>query len=583
MNLLRRAKAIKDISLLEKPINAFINRIDQEQSKNSGALLRCIDLLIDQNQSKIIKKYKIPDIDDPFDLKQEIWDNLKTRKTDLDPKLIRRLKHEPPLNNIKFTKEYHNFIKELYPLDNQPFKTQIKFFNLENNHKKYDKINHEKLYKKYLELPKPAPQYLPPLILKDFSSKFILNNQKFANRNVIEGHLIKENKSAIRRSMRNEIYRRKEYHDICLKILNDVKKAGFEITEQEQIRMIYLSFFKDRDDVAKHLNDLNLYNSFTFKDYQSILETFGKRNDLLGVLLFLAIRHDKFDIISDILPQVGLGHIIDLEDTDNFKLIDISLTNLLEYFTTHIDRPDHFKYLSRTINCITKLPVITNEIIDQIIKLLTNFGLIKHAEILFETAYFKYTGEQSTIISEWLYIYTQLKKITNDSSIFFKLSATHSSFLHLITAYCESQSFDKVEQLKYIIDNLSTQRMSTRLYLEIFKGLKQRDDWGIEELKISIKMLIDDLVPKDESEMISENIKSGLRVSNLLIELIFTICADKLHTQGISVQDKINNLKQLNLKWSDLTRDKKTGAFEADRNAYINNAFLNEIYTIMLR
>ncbi|KAI5951239.1 hypothetical protein KGF54_004313 [Candida jiufengensis] len=580
MNILRQTKAIKDISLLEKPINAFIRRVGQEQSKNSGPLLKCIDSLINQNQSKLIERFKLHNIDDEFELKQQLWDNLKTRRTDLDPKLIKRLKHQPP-TDIQFTTEYNKFIKELYPLNNKPFKSQVRFFDLESNHKKYDNINHEKLFKKYLELPKPAPQYLPPSILKDFISKFVLNNRHFANRNILEGSIISSNKAGLIKSMRNEINRRKEYHDMCLKVLNDSKKAGFDATEQEQIRIIYLSFFKDRQDLVGDLEGENLYNEFTMANYQSILQTFGRRSDLLGILLFLAIRHDKFEIIADVLPQVGLGHIIGLEDVDNFKLIDISLINLLDYFTTHIDRPNHFKYLSNTIEQIIKLPVITNEIVDQTIKLLMNFGLIKHAEILFETAYFRYPGESSNIISEWLYIFTKLKAINNDNSTFYKLSPTHSSFLHLIKGYSMDQPFDKIEQLMYIMNNMSSQRSSTTMYIEIFKGLKHRDDWKLYELRSSLKLLVNDLNYKNNAEVVTDNSNSGLRISNLLMELVFTVSVDKLHLEG----DSTNNIDQLNklkLKWQEMVKERKIGAFEAERIAYINDGFLLEVYNILV-
>ncbi|KAF6062820.1 hypothetical protein FOB64_005863 [Candida albicans] len=195
---------------------------------------------------------------------------------------------------------------------------------------------------------------------------------------------------------------------MCGKIINDLKLANLPITQPEQIRLIYLSFFKDRQDLLKNFNPRQLkllnYPQFNWGNYQMLIKSFGdNRRDLLSVLLLLATRHDQFDIIQDILPKVNLGYIV-------------------------------------------------NSISQTLIEL----GYIKQAEKLFELAFFqdpkptppeyensesisykRLTTEDSIINQEWQFIYTKLKSITNDNTIIHKLIPVELTFLNLIEGYCK--------------------------------------------------------------------------------------------------------------------------------------------------
>lgn len=609
MNIIKQAKA-KNIFLLEKPVNTFIRRVGAEQSKSSGPLLRCIDLLINQHQPELIKKYRIEPIDDQYELKQRIWDKLKLRRTDQDPVLVKRMKYKP--SDVLYTKEYNNFIKEIYPVNDDPFQSATAPLDLKHNATKYQGINHEHAFKRYLDLPKPAPQFLPPSILQTFINKYVLRYRQFANRNVLEGCMLRDDTNGLSSAIRKENSRRYEYLNLCQFILNDLKQVGFELTQQEQVRMIYLSYFKDRKDIISQLGeDKDLgYSRFTFAEYDLILATFGDRRDLLGVLLLLAIRHDQFDIISDILPKVGLGGIIGVENKSDLKVIDISLINLLGYFNTFIDRPEYIQYLANTIEVLNQIPVITNEIVDGLIKVLTDLDLIKHAEILFETAYFQpaYTNEDSEILTEWRYIYTKLKGMTQNESVFYKLSPNHYSFLTLFQGYCRGQSFDKIRHLMHVMDNLTKQKMSTKMYFDIFKSFKNRNDWPLKDLNFILTRLINEIdSSKDNDDLdalkllsrmgLLENSfamedqwdgefattyhgDSPLRLSNLLLECIFMVCTSRLYQMGVTA--KLSSLKDLKVRWEAMVEPKKVGPFEADRLSYINKAILMEVVHIMV-
>ncbi|KAI5969273.1 hypothetical protein CANMA_001720 [Candida margitis] len=608
MNIIRQAKA-KNIFLLEKPINTFIRRVEAEQSKNSGPLLKCIDLLINQHEVELIEKYRVQHTDDQYELKQRVWDKLKLRRTDEDPALLKRSDSKP--SDISYTKEYNNFVKELYPVEDQPFSSRFSPLDLSNVAKKYQDINHDHTFKRYLDLPKPAPQFLPPSILQTFIKKYVLTQKHFANRNVIEGCLLRGDTNGLSKALRNENSRRQDYRNSCQSILNDLKQAGFELTQQEQVRMIYLSYFKDRHDIVSCVGsepDLG-YKRFTFEEYESILKSFGDRRDLLGVLLFLATRHDRFDVISDILPKAGLGEIIGVGDKSDLKLIDLSLINLLSYFSTFIDRPGYIQYLANTIDKVNQIPVITNEIVDGLIKILIDLDLIKHSEILFETAYFPSgsNNEDNEVFPEWRYIYTKLKSITLDTSVFYNLSPNHLSFLNLLQGYCHKQSFDKVKQLIYVMDNLTNQKMSTKMYFDIFKGLHSRSDWNIDNLTFTLIRLLNEIDSNrgndDLHSLRSLSVTghfdatalqdhwaaewatrdasvSPLRLSNLLMECLIMACITQLHRIG--EKSKLDSIKNIKVRWEKMVVPKKFGPCEAERLSYINKAVLMEIVAAML-
>ncbi|CCG20923.1 hypothetical protein CORT_0A05350 [Candida orthopsilosis Co 90-125] len=608
MNIIKQAKA-KNIFLLEKPVNTFIRRVGAEQSKNTGPLLKCIDVLINQYQPELMKKYSVEHTDDQYELKQRIWDKLKIRRTDQDPVLLKRMEFKP--SDILYTREYNNFIKVLYPADDDPFQSKFTPFDLKHTATKYQNINHEHAFKRYSDLPKPAPQFLPPSILQIFIKKYVLKQRYFANRNILEGCLLRGDANGLSNAMRNENTRREEYRNSCQSVLNDLKQAGLELTQQEQVRMIYLTYFKDRHDIVSLVgDDKDLgYKRFTFEEYESILKTFGDRRDLLGVLLFLATRHDRFDIICDILPKVGLGSILGVENKNNLKLIDISLINLLGYFHTFIDRKGYIKYLANTIEELNQIPVITNEIVDGLIKVLTDLELVKHAEILFETAYFQTppNNEEDEILAEWRYIYTKLKATTQDKSVFYKLSPNHLSFLTLFQGYCRKQSFDKIKQLMYVMDNLTNQKMSTKMYFEIFKGLKNRSNWTIDDLRFTLSRLLNQIdANKDNNDLNSLRILSGmgyldsaalqgiwvgdycardasdtsLRLSNLLLDCIFMACVKHLHQIGETT--RMGSIEKARSRWEKMVEPKKFGPHEAERLSFINKAVLMEIVTIMV-
>jgi len=554
MNILRRFKTTTSTTssspqILLTSIEAFTARVKDEQAHNSGPLLKCIDLLIDKYQPLLLEKFKIDSsssTSDPYVIQQQIWDNLKIKRSQsLDPNIkIRQELMERNTNEMIIDHQsmpYRNFIKQLYPLKSlHSTNNKSEYFDFVNNSKKYLSINHEELYKRYLDLPHPAPRFLTFDDLQNFINKFLLLKPHYSNRNVIEANIFKNDYQSAINSLNLEIEKRQIYHDMCGKIINDLKLANLPITQPEQIRLIYLSFFKDRQDLLKNFNPRQLkllnYPQFNWGNYQMLIKLFGdNRRDLLSVLLLLATRHDQFDIIQDILPKVNLGCILDPGQSTNtnantsLKLTDNSLRHLIYYFTWYIDRPNFDTYLARTIDYITNnIPVLTTDIVNSISQTLIELGYIKQAEKLFELAFFqdpkptppeyensesisykRLTTEDSIINQEWQFIYTKLKSITNDNTIIHKLIPVELTFLNLIEGYCKFGNFDQIKQLINIMDNIAKQPLSTRIYIRIFKafinnssnGTNQQleNDWTLDDLSSILTRLINDIDTIDEA------------------------------------------------------------------------------------
>ncbi|KAK6872937.1 hypothetical protein K6H10_004991 [Candida tropicalis] len=655
MNLLLRRfnSTFSNGSLFLKSIDKLSLRVKNEQAQHSGALLKCIDLLIEKYQPLLIQKFNInPNISDQYKIQQEIWDHLK-RMRSIYKDNNKRLREKSMKNNqVLYTKEYREFIRELYPINikskKKIFDSEVKYFDFVNNSKKHLNINHDELYKRYLDLPSPAPRYMNHEDLENFINNFILRRKHYANSNQIEGCIIKENFQGAIKTINRQNEDRKIYKEMCIKVINDIHMSNLPVTRNEQIRLIYLSYFKDRQDIIKYIDKNNEklnYPEYNWNDYSAMLESFGERDDILGILLFLATRHDKFDIIKDILPRVGLGELINSNNINSsmIKLKDISLNHLLFYFTYYIiDRPEYEMYLTNTIDYITNnVSIIETEMINAILSSLIQLGHIKQAQMLFEAAFFqdvgssqqdidnsetilykKFTSEDGQIFKEWLSIFINLKEITQDKDIIYKLIPRDTSFVVFIDGYCKYGEFSQVKQMIYIMENFAKQPLTTRMYTRIFTGFMKRagqSGWELDEFIEILTRLVRDIdgkestpgylnklindgsvevpdhgEPTSSSMMIGQHSSLGiyentniLRLSNLLMETIISGLESLLQSEGNTTHDdaleSLKNLRDKREVMLENQHQKAGSVYYADRLDYVNRAILFETFSIVSR
>lgn len=64
--------------------------------------------------------------------------------------------------------------------------------------------------------------------------------------------------------------------------------------------------------------------------------------------------------------------------------------------------------------------------------------------------------------------FINLKEITQDKDIIYKLIPRDTSFVVFIDGYCKYGEFSQVKQMIYIMENFAKQPLTTRMYTRIF-------------------------------------------------------------------------------------------------------------------
>ncbi|CAI5756909.1 unnamed protein product [Candida verbasci] len=540
---------------VKKPLYKLIKRIKYEQNINSGPLLKCIDLLIGKHESFLIEKFNLT-VSDKYLLKQQIWDNLKKTKHDKDLNKRRRLMSKN--QGYLYTPEYNNFIKNLYPLKVNHL------INFDLNFHKYNNVKHVNLFKSFRELPlKPVSTYLEFEIFNEFTTKYFQGFNKIKIDKSMVRYKLSQGQN-ITSYIKSKLNKRNEFYKSCVYIINDLKNSNLEITQDEQLKLIYMNYFKDRQDLIELFPNDIPYPIFNYKNYQEIMSHFGERNDLLGILLFLATRHDKIDIIKDILKKTNMNII---ESTNGDCLLtDMSLNHLIYYFTYYINRENYNLYLSNTINYITDNLILTNQIIDTIIKALLDLKLYNHAEILFQESF----GNEKDIIS-YLNIYKRLKILTRDDEIIFKLSPSITTFENFIVAYSEIGNFDKSFHFFQIMTEYNFQT-NLKIYDTIITGFINCESWEFENLSMIINKMVQD-IDKQELEIDEGDVDDLINVTDSLINKTF-LALDLRVTDF----EQARKLRELKVKFDQF---KSKHEYNFDQMNYLNKGILDDIIKII--
>ncbi|KAK6871824.1 hypothetical protein K6H11_003463 [Candida tropicalis] len=159
--------------------------------------------------------------------------------------------------------------------------------------------------------------------------------------------------------------------------------------------------------------------------------------------------------------------------------------------------------------------------INAILSSLIQLGHIKQAQMLFEAAFFqdvgssqqdidnsetilykKFTSEDGQIFKEWLSIFINLKEITQDKDIIYKLIPRDTSFVVFIDGYCKYGEFSQVKQMIYIMENFAKQPLTTRMYTRIFTGFMKRagqSGWELDEFIEILTRLVRDIDGKEST------------------------------------------------------------------------------------
>ena len=182
----------------------------------------------------------------------------------------------------------------------------------------------------------------------------------------------------------NEMLEQEQKHvGMCRKILNDMKESELPLSIQEQNHFLFMSFFKDREILSRKVQNsvkqlaetdgqdsypLPDNNKFDWNIYQLIKHQFKDETSKLNIgtyntLLFIAMRPNRHDVVTDILQDLGLKDILnhekhimnEMNTTPNRETLEL----LLDYFSSQA-----YKEMSENQNSILAFSKIVNYLAD---------------------------------------------------------------------------------------------------------------------------------------------------------------------------------------------------------------------------
>ncbi|EGW32332.1 uncharacterized protein SPAPADRAFT_66958 [Spathaspora passalidarum NRRL Y-27907] len=449
-------------------------------------------------------------------------------------------------NSVKMTKEYGKFIKELYPRTKKSdpiFRDVTKEFNVVNNSIKYSSIVfHERLFQAYMSLPSPRALFITSDDLNQLVQVFLYASRNFHRLNT-ETNIKQKPTLAMRKYAKRKLDQRKAYSNMCSKILQDIVEAKLPLTPTERIKMVQLSLFKDRQNIAKyydqevqhsHYEPLK-YRKFNYETYTQLRKSLppGTNSNLL--LLDLALRNNEMEVVEEIWNS-------------NEYVSGSGVIMLLNYFQTKLNKPDTIDYLIKILHEINSMKSVKAAVIDEVISLLTKMGRINLAQDLVQAAYYSKLDPKKSWVhySERDYyawcrsIYHRLMAITKDYEVIAELHPSIKTFLSLAEYHCytPSSSFSQVRDVLRLMDKTTDIPTSQVFYKLILKGfdihskIKDRQDWTIDNLLQITSEIIGEVNTVNSHEAIMDLIKSGDIESLQQLEPNFHVAFKEEETKG---------------------------------------------------
>lgn len=297
------------------------------------------------------------------------------------------------------------------------------------------------------------------------------------------------------KSYKNQLEQRDAHVKMCWKVVEDVKKAGIPMLEEEQNRLIYLGFFRDRKDILEEIKSAHTsalkklepdvakkYAKFrvsppplTWAVYCRLKETLPAKLPLstVNVLLFSALRSESFDVVDDLKAMINFsgGELQRLDpDGETFLTLIYGYTDYGKYNTA-------FEYASIMIDRWPQLVDI--KAVNAIIRALVKSGLDKEAEKILQAVTSQITRpleshecylKKLTPKDDELYI-AALEEGTKNGT--HRVFPTENTFLPVLDSLCSSgASFAKIEQLLGIMEHTCQLPLTTRVFIKIFESFK---------------------------------------------------------------------------------------------------------------
>ncbi|ODV76902.1 uncharacterized protein CANTADRAFT_27640 [Suhomyces tanzawaensis NRRL Y-17324] len=387
---------------------------------------------------------------------------------------------------------YNQFARQLYPLSRAaslPLNVDHsrKTIDYPHNLRKYAAVNHARLYKAYLELPSPFAQ-MTASDFEAFLDKFLHHKSNFVRPNIIsESGIAGRPARIVSNAFEAMVSKRADYVKMVSRILNDMRANEIPLTLREQNQLIFLSFYKDKPEILTAIDEamvplsidevlsfhdakLSAYAVFDWDVYLLIKLSFKFLPvDTYNILLFHAIRHDRPEIVADILKDLNLAHLSDptLERTTPV-FNSTTLRYLIDYFSAQKSPTALARSIDEVVNC--NFPVDIT-LVNSIIKGLCNCNSPELAESLVnqlfidgkasstpedeESVLYKLlTPEDRHVYNAMVRILENIGPITGESIPQYSLIPTEGSFRPIIRAICSPDSGQTYHKLLTLIDHM---------------------------------------------------------------------------------------------------------------------------------
>lgn len=516
---------------LEQIVVKFLDKFKLQQSNTSSHLIDTVDSLIEKYQNELVSKLGVNGIkSNKFN---DLWLNLTNNPTDLNTRLKRNeILEKSHLESPKIA--YNNFLKTLYPTGSASgllhTKSEEKSFSFISQNKQFKQINHFNVFKTYCELPQPRPLHIKPEHLNDLLDKF-LTVRNFIKPNALSSSFDKPSHIII--STYNQMLKKRlKYIEMCSTILHDIREVSIPLTETEQNRILFLTFFKDKEAILRKVNDaindeielqpLEQTNKFNMKIFNLIINSYNDSKiliDTYNILLFHAIRHNQTEVISRILEDINLQHIF--EDKDTHKMESIAnhetFIILLDYFSS--DSTLKLKLGSgpfeKTLDYFTSSKLsIDARVINSVIKGLISMKQVDLAEMYISEVvnntdfsdeedrihvYKRLTGEDKLIYDNYVNAIESLKLLINDADFSYKVTINEGIFRALLSHYCSKESGpDSLDKTFYLLSTMEEKYrlpITTRCFSMIFdkfiyENQYHNSRWNLESLvEVTTKLI----------------------------------------------------------------------------------------------
>lgn len=185
-------------------------------------------------------------------------------------------------------------------------------------------VNHAALYRNYLNLPSPGVGHLRDADLEPFMSE-MFRSRAFSKPNVLSSSslLLYADKYLLKQFRRGIEYRSHHLNRLW-QLSRDMEDAQIPVSDYERCQLIFMTFYRDRPDIRRHilglasqarLTDLGKTGieiqespSFTWETYIDLVDLDPElANDIkyLNTLLFCALRHGNWRAEQHILSRIG--------------------------------------------------------------------------------------------------------------------------------------------------------------------------------------------------------------------------------------------------------------------------------------